>query len=87
MSTLAICWALLVGLLGQQRSPSSSAPTSLNYEVFKAKVQPIFIAKRPGHARCISCHATIRGPDPGFAAAPRGAQIGMKPSRAGTLTQ
>jgi hypothetical protein len=58
MSTLAICWALLAGLLGQQPAPPSSAPTSLSYEVFKTKVQPIFIAKRSGHARCVSCHAT-----------------------------
>ena len=26
--------------------------------MFKTKVQPIFVAKRPGHARCISCHAS-----------------------------
>src|SRR2546423_5942515 len=26
--------------------------------MFKTKVQPIFLAKRPGHARCISCHAS-----------------------------
>jgi hypothetical protein len=34
------------------------ATASLDYEVFKAKVQPIFLAKRPGHARCISCHSS-----------------------------
>ena len=34
-----------------------SAP-SLDYEVFKAKVQPIFLAKRTGHARCVSCHSS-----------------------------
>ncbi|HEV3139076.1 MAG TPA: hypothetical protein VGY57_01100 [Vicinamibacterales bacterium] len=32
-----------------------SAP-SLDFEFFKTRVQPIFAAKRPGHARCISCH-------------------------------
>ena len=57
MSTLVICWALLAGLLSQQPVPSSTASTSLNFEFFKSKVQPIFLAKRPGHARCISCHA------------------------------
>jgi len=31
---------------------------SLDYEYFKAKVQPIFLTKRPGHARCISCHGS-----------------------------
>ncbi len=29
---------------------------SLDYEFFKARVQPIFLAKRPGHARCVACH-------------------------------
>ena len=31
---------------------------TLDYEYFKTKVQPIFFAKRPGHARCVSCHAS-----------------------------
>jgi hypothetical protein len=29
----------------------------LDYEYFKAKVQPIFVAKRPSHAPCVMCHA------------------------------
>src|SRR5437764_1444378 len=29
---------------------------SLSYEFFRDRVQPIFLAKRPGHARCIDCH-------------------------------
>ncbi len=24
--------------------------------VLQAKVEPIFLAKRPGHARCVTCH-------------------------------
>ena len=61
MSTVVVCWVLLVGLLSQQPVPSSTAPSSLDFEFFKTKVQPIFLAKRPGHARCISCHAADRG--------------------------
>jgi len=52
---------MLVAMLGQQPTPSSTASTSsssLNYEFFKTKVQPIFLFKRPGHARCISCHGS-----------------------------
>jgi hypothetical protein len=49
-------------LLSQQPIPSSSASTSLDFEFFKTKVQPIFLAKRPGHARCISCHDTDATP-------------------------
>ena len=30
---------------------------TLSYDFFKANVQPIFLKKRPGHARCIVCHA------------------------------
>ena len=29
---------------------------SLDYEVFKAQVEPIFLQKRAGHARCYLCH-------------------------------
>jgi len=32
------------------------AAPSLDFDFFKTRVQPIFTAKRPGHARCISCH-------------------------------
>lgn len=28
----------------------------LDYEFFKQRVQPIFLAKRPGRARCYVCH-------------------------------
>ena len=59
MFTTAFWVALLVaGLSSQQPAPPPPASTSLDFEVFKTKVQPIFVAKRPGHARCISCHAT-----------------------------
>jgi hypothetical protein len=34
------------------------APSALDYETFKTRVQPIFLAKRPGHARCVSCHSS-----------------------------
>lgn len=59
MYTAVVCWALmLVAMLGQQPTSSSTASSSLNYEFFKTKVQPIFLAKRPGHARCIACHGS-----------------------------
>jgi hypothetical protein len=39
-----------------QPASSSTESASLNYEFFKAKVEPVFLNKRPGHARCVSCH-------------------------------
>jgi hypothetical protein len=37
---------------------AQSGPSSLDYEFFKTKVEPIFLTKRPGHARCVACHAS-----------------------------
>jgi hypothetical protein len=55
MSFVLTVWAIAVaGMLGQQAS--SPAP-SLDYDVYKSQIQPIFLAKRPGHARCVSCHS------------------------------
>ena len=54
-------------LLGQQ---GATAPT-LDYQFFKEKVEPVFLKKRPGHARCIVCHEHGSPPlaklDPGAA--------------------
>ena len=44
--------------LAQPASAQSSAQASLDYEVFKTRVQPIFLNKRPGNARCVSCHTS-----------------------------
>jgi hypothetical protein len=48
-------FALAVALLAAA-SVSRSAPP-LDYEFFKARVQPIFLQKRDGHTRCYVCHA------------------------------
>ena len=34
---------------------------SLDYDAFKTQVEPIFLKKRPGHARCVVCHSTGGG--------------------------
>ena len=62
--TVACAALMFIGLLGTtpggfalspaQASPAASAP--LSYDFFKTDVQPIFLKKRPGHARCIACH-------------------------------
>ena len=36
---------------------SSVAAQSLDFEFFKNRVEPIFLAKRSGHARCYVCHS------------------------------
>jgi hypothetical protein len=34
-----------------------AAAQSLDYDVYKTRVEPIFLKKRPTHARCVVCHA------------------------------
>ena len=53
----AFCAMVIFGLLNPQTTATPAA-TSLDYDVFKASVQPIFLAKRPGHARCVTCHSS-----------------------------
>ena len=35
---------------------SSAGSATLDYEYFKTRVEPIFLKKRPTHARCYVCH-------------------------------
>jgi hypothetical protein len=59
---LLTSWMLLVAafLAPQSAAPSPSAngtaTPALDFEYFKARVQPIFLYKREGHARCYVCH-------------------------------
>jgi hypothetical protein len=41
----------------QAQQTAAPAASPLDYEFFKTKVQPIFLAKRDGHTRCVSCHS------------------------------
>ena len=36
---------------------TAAAQPVLDYDFYKTRVQPIFLAKRPGHARCYVCHS------------------------------
>ena len=59
------------------QAPPRPAVAALDYEFFKTRVQPIFLAKRPGHARCIACHGSgtplrLQPLDPGATTLDRG---------------
>lgn len=41
-------------LLAQQ--PAATAKATLDFAYFKTQVQPIFLTKRTGYTRCITCH-------------------------------
>ena len=48
--------ALLFAALLSQQAPAPAS--TLDYETYKTKIQPVFTLKRPGHARCIACHTS-----------------------------
>jgi hypothetical protein len=50
---VAAAVSLSVVSLTQQ---ASGAAAPLDYNFFKTQVEPIFMKKRAGHARCVQCH-------------------------------
>jgi hypothetical protein len=56
---MTVLLLIVAGFFALQ-TPASSQPLeaglSLDYEFFKTRVQPIFLNKRPGNARCYVCH-------------------------------
>lgn len=35
---------------------AAAGAQSLDFEYYRTRVEPIFLKKRPGHARCVACH-------------------------------
>jgi len=47
-------WLVALAVLGGAQS--------LDYQTYKTTVEPIFLKKRPTHARCVVCHAAATHP-------------------------
>ena len=47
----------LVTMVVLGAAASLAGAQSLDFETFKTRVEPIFLKKRPGHARCVVCHS------------------------------
>ena len=55
-----ISFVVLAALTNPSRPAAQVAP-SPDFEFFKSRVEPIFLKKRPGHARCYFCHVVESG--------------------------
>jgi hypothetical protein len=53
---LSIVAVLAVIAVSSSMTPAKTPP-QLDYEYFKSRVEPVFLTKRPDHARCYVCHA------------------------------
>jgi hypothetical protein len=60
-AAIAACVMLATATASRQAQSQPAAP-ALNYEFFRDKVEPVFLTKRPGHARCVSCHTVNNAP-------------------------
>jgi hypothetical protein len=49
-------WLILLFALWPRAD--QAPPPALDAGFFKARVEPLLLEKRPGHARCVVCHAT-----------------------------
>jgi len=57
-------WQMLADWVGKCSAQPPDVPANspsmqtaaLSFEIFKTRVQPIFLKNRPGHARCYGCH-------------------------------
>jgi hypothetical protein len=59
----AACFGLAATMTPALSQPAaSSASPELDYDYFKAKVEPVFLAKREGHTRCVVCHTVNNAP-------------------------
>ena len=69
-------WRLALTALFLAAAPVMAQPSgtpALDFAFFKARIEPIFTTKRPGHARCVSCHSV-------------GTPMRLKPLPAGSAT-
>jgi hypothetical protein len=50
-------WSIVVVMLGAGFACDLAAAPALDFAFFKSRVEPVFLEKRPGHTRCVVCHA------------------------------
>ena len=62
-SSYVVAAAFLFAAAGAlTQAQSAPAESSLDYNYFKTKVQPVFLTKRAGHTRCVVCHTQNNAP-------------------------
>jgi hypothetical protein len=54
--TIVVAAAVTLATVSMSQMASRAA-TTLDYDFFKRRVEPVFLQKRPGLTRCVVCHA------------------------------
>src|SRR2546427_1748969 len=58
---LSIAVVLLVSDAAMLVAQQTQQPSALSFDFYRTRVEPIFLARCPGHARCYACHALGAG--------------------------
>lgn len=53
MHSSRFVFALVAAIAATATAPAQS----LDFEIYRSRVEPVFYKKRAGHARCVSCHS------------------------------
>ena len=63
MMYLVLAAAVMAGAPAQAPAapPPAAAASTLDFDFYRAKVEPIFLAKRAGNVQCVHCHAPAAG--------------------------
>src|SRR5215467_1252023 len=64
-SAKSILWSVQIAkwpILALLAATSSLNAQSLDFEFYRARVEPIFVTKRPEHTRCVVCHSEGKRP-------------------------
>ncbi|HLG56780.1 MAG TPA: hypothetical protein VI485_15690 [Vicinamibacterales bacterium] len=48
--------ALLISAAAMAQSPAVPSKPALDFDFYRARIEPMFLVKRPGNVRCVECH-------------------------------
>src|SRR5215510_7476962 len=54
---MSMSWRATILAAAMMAAPEYAGAQTLDYDVFKASIQPIFVTHREGYSRCMVCHA------------------------------
>ena len=52
-----VLWASVIAPQRGEAQQPANTPAALDFEFFRTRIQPVFLNKRPGLARCYVCHS------------------------------
>jgi len=59
MALLLVALCLLMSTAAAAQSEGNGSAPALDFEFYRARIEPMFLVKRPGNVRCVECH--VRG--------------------------